>query len=152
MGKNFEVISFRMPFSEPPSCGIIRVLPPSSLTRSKRLNNVARHKGQVSCDAKHPRHFLEKRTEDPSALPPGPQQPLPAFTVVRENLPRRFNFVYSGMLPRKREKKDGEVVGICEEGMTTLRRETGKLKAAKAKASESFETRRRYHKGKSGKL
>lgn len=44
----------------------------SSLTRGKGLNNVARHKGQVSCAARHPRHLREKRTENPSALPPAP--------------------------------------------------------------------------------
>lgn len=71
MTKNFEVISFRMPLSETRRVAVSssRVLPRGgSLTRGKRLNNVARHKGQeVSCDAKHPRHLREKRTEDPSA-------------------------------------------------------------------------------------
>lgn len=57
--------------SGPPSRGIIHVLLPSSLTRGKGLNNVARHKGQVSCAAKHSWHFCEKRTESLSVLPPG---------------------------------------------------------------------------------
>lgn len=66
--------------SGPLSRGIIRVLPPSSLTQGKGLNNVARHKGQVSCTARHSWHFREKRTESLSVLPPGSQQPLPAST------------------------------------------------------------------------
>lgn len=34
-----------------------------SFARGKGLNNVARHKGQVSCAARHSRHFCEERTE-----------------------------------------------------------------------------------------
>jgi len=94
--------------SGPPSRGIIRVLLPSSLTRGKGLNNVTRHKGQVSCAARHSWHFCEKRTESPSVAS---LFPFPATSsgvhVVRENLSRRFNFVYSGMLLKKKEEDRG---------------------------------------------
>jgi len=86
-----------------PSRGIIRVLPPSSLTRGKGLNNVARHKGQVSCAARHSWHFREKRTESPQHFLLVPIAVSSGVHVVRENLPRRFNFVYLGMLPKKKE-------------------------------------------------
>lgn len=80
--------------SGPSSRGIIRVLPPSSLTRGKGLNNVARHKGQVSCAARHSWHFREKRTEGHLST----SSRLPAASsgvhIVRENLSQRFNFVY----------------------------------------------------------
>jgi len=108
MTKNFEVISFQMPFRGRRGRGIIRVLLPSSLTRGKGLNNVTRHKGQVSCAARHSWHFCEKRIESPSVAS---LFPFPATSsgvhVVRENLSRRFNFVYSGMLLKKKEEDRG---------------------------------------------
>lgn len=76
----------------------------SSLTRGKGLNNVARHKGQVSCAARHPRHFREKRTENPSALPPAPS------SLFRR--PRSQGKTYLGVLISftrgcyRREKKE----------------------------------------------
>lgn len=87
-------------------------------TRSKGLNNVAKHKGQVSSAGRHSWHFYEKRrvvarfSSDrkwglslPVSSTPSSSSLLLTTTAgedhaPRKNLPRRrFNFVYSGMPP-----------------------------------------------------
>lgn len=45
-----------------------------------------------------------KKDRKPSALPPGSYIATSSGVhAVRENLPRRFNFVYLGMLPKEKE-------------------------------------------------
>lgn len=99
----------------PPGASSGRIWRP--FTRSKGLNNVAEHKGQVSSAGRHSWHFYEKgrvvarfssQKMGSLSLCLSPfHQPLfrrrPPYSaredhVPRKNLPRRrFNFVYRGM-------------------------------------------------------